>query len=104
MASCRRSPVTMLAGVLAAFALLAACALTGPAVTTVHAWGYVGHQLTATVAQQLLSKDAELGVEQVLSHDRGNMTRVATWADEVKRQQRYRWSSTLHYVNPHDDE
>lgn len=33
-----------------------------------------------------------------------NLTRIASWADEIKRRPEYRFTSSLHYVNPKDDE
>ena len=68
----------------------------------VQAWGYAGHQLTAAIAQHNLHDGVRERVLSLIS--KGNMSSVATWADEIKRDAKYRYTSVLHYVNPHDSE
>ena len=58
--------------------------------------------MTASVAEAFLKPETARAIKQVLRGN--NLTGVASWADEIKRQPRYRWTSTLHYSNPKDDE
>jgi hypothetical protein len=58
--------------------------------------------LTASIAEQFLNPKTEIAIRELLPVD--NLTTVSTWADQIKRNPRYRWTSTLHYVNPKDDE
>lgn len=70
----------------------------------VHAWGATGHQLTGAIAQQLINSDTYDTVKDLLPQEwSGNMSRSATWADEVKRKDGYRWSAPLHFTDIQDN-
>jgi len=73
--------------------------------SSVAAWGSLGHQLTGAVAQKLISPDTYKIVKQLLPAEwKGNMSRSATWADEVKRKAGYAgWSAPLHFVDIQDN-
>jgi hypothetical protein len=76
------------------------------AAVSVTAWGNSGHQLTGAVAQRLLTPEAAGVVKALLPDWNGNLTRSATWADEVKygkQSQTYGWSAKLHFVDSKDD-
>jgi len=68
----------------------------------VHAWGKIGHQLTGAVASKFLSATVRQALVDLLPDDQGSLSEVATWADEVKRDANYRWSSELHYIDAKD--
>jgi len=72
----------------------------------VHAWGATGHQLTGAIAQQLINSDTYDTVKDLLPQEwSGNMSRSATWADEVKYKKGagYHWSAPLHFTDINDN-
>eukprot|EP00455_Lapot_gusevi_P042699 TRINITY_DN50_c0_g1_i2.p1 TRINITY_DN50_c0_g1~~TRINITY_DN50_c0_g1_i2.p1 ORF type:complete len:282 (+),score=115.94 TRINITY_DN50_c0_g1_i2:88-933(+) len=66
----------------------------------IFAWGPAGHQLVAGIAQSLLGAGATKTVNLLLPDNQGNMTQVASWADQVRSQ--YPWSAPLHYIDTPD--
>ena len=72
-------------------------------VASVYAFGRIGHSLTGSIAQQLLSPAAKTMVSTLLPEFHGDLSRAATWADEIKSDRSYDWSKPLHYVNPAND-
>jgi hypothetical protein len=74
-------------------ALLALCAVS------VYSWGNVGHTIVGSIAQQYLSTTAQSMVSQLIS---GDLSTVATWADNVKHTSAYAWSAGLHYIDTPD--
>ncbi|KAJ3517636.1 hypothetical protein NLJ89_g381 [Agrocybe chaxingu] len=70
----------------------------------VYGWGASGHQTVGYVAMQFLSPKAlefvQTSLGSTYSHSLGP---AATWADEVRSQSAYSWSSVLHYVDAEDD-
>ena len=97
--------------------VFAACAIS-----CAHAWGNTGHEVTAGIADALISKTAAAGVRKILGEGatlrcvRRARVRcvcdcqftlsicrsVATWADDVKDTPPYRWSAPLHYIDTPD--
>lgn len=76
-----------------ALAVLAIClSATQPA----HAWGRLGHRLTARIAEQHLTDQARAAVKELLD-DGEDLASASFWADENKR--RIRGSAPWHYVN-----
>jgi len=75
------------------------------AAVSVDAWGSTGHQLTGAIAQQLLTPKATGIVQSMFPEWNGNLSRSATWADEVKHSRggEYIWSAKLHFVDSKDD-
>jgi len=83
------------------------------------AWGRIGHEAVAMVAQLRLEADTPGGSSEgskgstVLSalferFDafglKDDLSSVANWADDIKYSPAYRFTARLHYVNPFDDE
>ena len=61
-----------------------------------HAWGVVGHQVVALVAQAQLTPKARAEVDRLLAQESGEtMASISTWADEHRNQTTAGW----HYVN-----
>ena len=59
---------------------------------------YLGHEITATIAQMYLFDSTRNALCAVLpAYANCHLAPVAAWADKVKRA--YRWSSAMHYVN-----
>ncbi|EMD34841.1 hypothetical protein CERSUDRAFT_117049 [Gelatoporia subvermispora B] len=86
------------------------------------AWGAAGHEIVATIAQAHLlpsvlptlcdllylpSSDADAlprpAKEDLSLQPPCYLAPIAAWADRVKRQPQYRYTSVLHYVNAVDD-
>ncbi|KAI0071106.1 phospholipase C/P1 nuclease [Panus rudis PR-1116 ss-1] len=81
-------------------------------IPTTLAWGAAGHEIVATIAQIYLHPTTLTEVCNVLypgQADSNNsfppchISRVASWADQVRRQPQYRYSASLHYVGALDD-
>jgi len=65
--------------------------------THLQAFGKIGHRVIAEIASRELSKSEH---EQVLKWTQGEpLWRVSTWADEVRSDSSYRYSTPWHYVN-----
>ncbi|RKO84914.1 S1/P1 nuclease, partial [Blyttiomyces helicus] len=64
------------------------------------AYGRIGHWLTGYIAQQLLTPEAQLFVEELLPEQKGLLRDVANWADDIKSNHSYDWAKPMHYVNP----
>jgi hypothetical protein len=62
----------------------------------VHGWGATGHRVVADIAQRHLSPKAQAAVSELL--DGRSMADVSTWMDEVRRDPKYRHTSTWHWV------
>lgn len=62
-----------------------------------HAWGKKGHRIVGEIAQLNLTPQAKKGVSALLNGE--SLSRVATWADEIKSNRSYDYASPWHYVN-----
>lgn len=77
--------------------LLAAGLLVASAAS---AWGPHGHQVVAEVAARELKPAARAEVERLLGDRAGNaMREAATWADEIRSEERWRHTGSWHYLN-----
>jgi hypothetical protein len=61
----------------------------------------MGHYMTAAIAQGYLSPAAQNGCNNLLPSVDGDIGLVASWADEVARDE-YPWSPQLHFINTPD--
>jgi len=71
--------------------------------SVVHAaplWGSQGHEITALVAQGLITSAVQSRVSSILSGQ--TLSQVSTWADTIKRSPGYEWSAELHYIDTPD--
>jgi len=62
-------------------------------------WGPTGHALTASIAQTLLNSDSTQEALNLLPANNGQMSEVASWADQMRSQPGWEWSAPLHYIN-----
>ncbi|GAA96254.1 uncharacterized protein L969DRAFT_43350 [Mixia osmundae IAM 14324] len=63
------------------------------------AWGVVGHEAVATIAQVFLTEEARQGIQAILPPNaQGHLAFYAAWPDRVRFA--YPWSSHLHYAGP----
>ncbi|XP_061367685.1 endonuclease 4-like isoform X1 [Gastrolobium bilobum] len=66
-------------------------------------WGKEGHYAICKITQEYLTEDALFAVKQLLPDSaEGDLAAVCSWADEVRHNYHYRWSSALHYVDTPD--
>ncbi|KAL0563983.1 hypothetical protein V5O48_018074 [Marasmius crinis-equi] len=83
------------------FFSLSAAALVIPGV---RAWGAVGHEAVGYVAMQFLAPKALSFVQTSLGTQYNRTLGVAaTWADEIRSNSSYAWSSNLHFVDAEDN-
>jgi len=73
------------------------------ALPTVHAWGAVGHEIVATIAQMHLDPSVFDQICPILNMSASSchLAPIAAWADRVRYAKR--WSATMHYVGALDD-
>jgi len=65
-------------------------------------WGQTGHCVTALVAQKLLSTAATNEVYDLIPSQNGQLYLVANWADQIRSQPAYKWTSPLHFADTPD--
>jgi hypothetical protein len=65
-------------------------------------WGSTGHQISAMIAKAFLSPAAVNMCKRLIPDVQGDIAMAASWADVVKKQPAYAWSSNLHFVNTPD--
>lgn len=70
------------------------------ATVTGHAFGPDGHRIIAELAQRQLSQPALTEVRRLLGDQaEGGLAGIANWADDIRDDQAWRWTSRWHYVN-----
>jgi hypothetical protein len=70
----------------------------------VFSYGEVGHSLSGTIAEDLLSSKAKAMVKELLPEYDGSLAKAALWGDQIKSNHSYDWAKSLHYVNPVNDD
>ena len=83
---------------LALASLCSACSL----LPSVVAWGGQGHNATARLAQTLFTAATVKLTRDLLPDKGGQIDTISSWADQVRGQANYSWSSPLHYTNTPD--
>jgi len=63
------------------------------------AWGAVGHQTVALIAQSYLNDGTKAWVSNLLGED---MVDVATWADSYRYTSAGHWSAPMHFIDSQD--
>ena len=91
------------------FAVIASLA----SIPATSAWGAAGHEIVATIAQihlhpAVLSEVCSIlypGSDIITSDNEPpcHISRVATWADQVRRQPKYRYTASMHYIGAVED-
>ncbi|EUC60896.1 S1/P1 nuclease [Rhizoctonia solani AG-3 Rhs1AP] len=67
-------------------------------------WGEEGHRMTAAIAQIHLLPSTRKTICSILPEDSNcNLAKVATWPDDVRKTEVWKWSANLHFVNGIDD-
>ena len=71
--------------------------------TTVCAWGDLGHETIAYIAQDFVSSQTATFVQKILgSTSSSYMASVATWADTYRYTTPGEWSYPLHFIDAKD--
>lgn len=60
-------------------------------------WGKTGHRIVGEIAQRNLTKEAQKGIKEILGDE--DLSRVATWADEIRSNKKYDYSAPWHYAS-----
>lgn len=69
-----------------------------------HGWSKEGHILTCRIAQGLLEPEAAEAVENLLpDYANGDLSSLCVWPDQIRHWYRYRWTSSLHFIDTPDD-
>jgi len=80
--------------------------LASPAHIDQHAdnlqWGPVGHATVASIALALIAPSTMKELKVLLPQQNGDISLIASWADQVKNEKAYAWSGVLHYINTVD--
>ncbi len=67
------------------------------------AWGTLGHQTVAWIAQSLISDETALYVQRALDSAASDyMANISTWADTYRYSDVGGWSAPLHYIDAND--
>ncbi|MBT3945603.1 MAG: S1/P1 Nuclease [Candidatus Marinimicrobia bacterium] len=66
------------------------------------AWGNTGHRIVGKVAEQYITKNAELQIKRILGHS--DLSRVSTWADEIKSDPNWKHAWDWHFCTIPDNE
>ncbi|XP_031249430.1 endonuclease 1-like [Pistacia vera] len=68
------------------------------------AWSKEGHIMTCRIAQSLLESEAAHAVENLLpDYANGDLSALCVWPDQVRHWYRYRWTSSLHFIDTPDE-
>ncbi|MDO3627543.1 S1/P1 nuclease [Mucilaginibacter sp. BT774] len=64
---------------------------------TLISWGFKGHKAVATIAEYHLNKNVKDAIDVLL--DKQPMGDVASWADEVRNDPKYKYTASWHFLN-----
>ena len=82
-------------------AIVAAGAAIAP--TAVFAWGELGHETIAYIAQDFVTSKTARYIKGILgSTSSSYMAGVSTWADDYRYTSEGRWSEPLHFIDAND--
>ena len=66
------------------------------------AWGSTGHRIVGKVAEKYLTKNANMQIKKILGHN--DLSRVSTWADEIKSDPNWKHAYDWHWCTIPDGE
>ncbi|KID84231.1 Phospholipase C/P1 nuclease, core [Metarhizium guizhouense ARSEF 977] len=68
------------------------------------AWGALGHDTTAYLASHFVSSPTRDYLKRLLrDQDDDYLAKVATWADQVRGLQAWKYTGKFHFIDAHDD-
>lgn len=89
---------------LSSFLIPAAILLSYASSHVVWAWGTLGHETIAWIAQSYLSSSTETAIQDALGSTKPDyMANVSTWADSYRHTKGGTWSKPLHYIDANDN-
>jgi len=65
-------------------------------------WGSQGHEITGLIAQRLITSQAFSKIKMLIPQQNGQLAQVANWADQIRSQPAFKWSSPLHFADVPD--
>jgi hypothetical protein len=68
-------------------------------ITFVHTYGYNAHGYLGGMSDKYLSLYEPVIYKNITNLISGNLHSISSWADKIKRNNRYSWTSTLHYID-----
>lgn len=68
-----------------------------PVAILLGSWGVIGHQTVAKIAENNLNIRAKAAVKDLLPDE--SLTQISSWADQVRSQPEYRYTSSWHFLN-----
>lgn len=84
--------------------LIAAALVLGRWTPFASAWGTLGHESIAWIAQSFVSSATKAAVQATLDSTQANyMANVSTWADSYRYTSAGAWSAPLHYIDATDN-
>ncbi|MBL51502.1 MAG: S1/P1 Nuclease [Candidatus Marinimicrobia bacterium] len=69
---------------------------------SVYGWGKTGHRVVGKVANTYLTKNAQMQIKRILGHN--DLSRVSTWADEIKSDPDWKHAWNWHFCTIPDGE
>lgn len=72
-------------------------------IVIISCWSAGGHEITASIAQTMISRNAQNVINYLLKEWNGNMSAVAPWADTIRDDPEWRFTSRFHYSNTPDN-
>jgi hypothetical protein len=83
--------------------VLAAILLAESSSHVAWAWGTLGHETVAWIAQSYVSSTTETAIRDALGSNKADyMANVSTWADSYRYTSGGGWSRSLHYIDAND--
>ena len=67
-----------------------------------YGWGKTGHRIVGKVANNYLTKNAQMKIKRILGHN--DLSRVSTWADEIKSDPEWKHAWDWHFCTIPDGE
>lgn len=65
--------------------------------TNAFSWGKAGHRIVGEIAQRNLTKKSKEELKNLLGNE--DLSRVATWSDEIRSNRKYDYAGPWHYVS-----
>lgn len=76
--------------------------LCGVATHNAHGFGFTGHRVVGQIAENHLNDSSKIEIKQLLGHTR--LAEIATWADEIRVDPRWKKANPWHYINVNRNE
>ena len=71
-------------------------------VKSLHAWGNTGHRVVGEIAETYLTENSKMKIREIMGHT--DLSRMSTWADEIKSDPNWKHAGEWHWCTVGDDE